>query len=161
MKGRKERKVSRREKRRNREDRSLEASIRTFHLSSMHTCMHPTLLSQDKQGPENWDDLGAVKVPPSTVSHMFTDTGIWLDITCKVPGIVSGTYLVLSKPWLSLYRHHHHRVVRSLRTDELFMRFEISGLAVFSAEVRVLERTLTHWLTEWIHFWALTPCRYL
>lgn len=53
MKGRKERKVSRREKRRNREDRSLEASIRTFHLSSMHTCMHPTLLSQDKQGPEN------------------------------------------------------------------------------------------------------------
>lgn len=47
MKGRKE---SRRKKRRNREDGSLEANTRTFHLSLAHTCVHPTLLSQDRAG---------------------------------------------------------------------------------------------------------------
>lgn len=123
----KESKISRRKKRK--KQKGWIANTRPFNHSFMHAF---NITNSEQSGVLRAEMMkaqsqGTIFEQSTTCSQIL----VCLDITCKVLGIVSGTYLVLSKPWLSSHHHHHHHyeAMRSLRTDELFMHLTIPGLA--------------------------------
>lgn len=100
------------------------------------------------------------------------------DLLGEVLDTVPGAPLVVSKPWPSSQNHLRHRYGTEIHEESYWHSSVLwncspneNGMNEFSkslwldkmspAEVRVHERLLIYWLTEWINLWAPIPCRRL
>lgn len=107
------------------------------------------------------------KVPSWGISFGWSatcsQTLVCLDVICKVPGIASGTYLVLGKPWLSSHHHHYHRykAVRSSRTRQVVLKsWNFWVGKVSSADIRLREYyvdLLTNWMKTFLSTYSTLP----